>query len=69
MMNPFKFFALVYLLVLVLIILPVVIAILPFWWVVAWVFGKVFPGRDFSLSRRFAPRCGNFSLSVSNDIV
>ena len=46
-MNPLKFFAQVYLLVLALIFLPVVIDIFTFWWVTDWVLGKVFPGRDF----------------------
>ena len=47
MINPFKFFGLVYLMVIALILLPTFLLLLPFWWVVAWILEQIFPGRDF----------------------
>ena len=47
MVNPFKFFGLVYLMVIALILLPTFLLLLPFWWVVAWILEQIFPGKDF----------------------
>lgn len=47
MLNPFKFFGLVYLMVIILILLPTFILLMPFWWVIAWVLEQLFPGKDF----------------------
>ena len=46
-MNPFKFFAQVNFMVLILILLPTILLLLPFWWVLAWVLERIFPGRTF----------------------
>ena len=47
LLNPLKLVDLVYLSTLALIVLPAVLAILPFWWVTAWILGQVFPGVDY----------------------
>ncbi len=47
MVNPFKFFALVFLLVFLLILAPTFLLIIPIWWPVAWILGRIFPGHDF----------------------
>ena len=47
MINPFKFFAQVYLLVILLILLPTILLILPIWWPIAWILEKLFPGHNF----------------------
>ena len=47
MMNPFKFFAQVYLLVILLILIPTFLLMLPIWWPIAWILEKIFPGHSF----------------------
>lgn len=47
MLNPFKFFGLVYLTVIVLILLPTFLLLLPLWWIIAWILEQIFPGKDF----------------------
>ena len=47
MMNPFRFFGLVYLVVILLILLPTFLLILPILWPIAWVLEKIFPGHNF----------------------
>ena len=37
MINPFKFFGLVFLMVIVLILLPTFLLLLPLWWILAWI--------------------------------
>ena len=45
-MNPFRFFGLVYLVVILLILLPTFLLILPIWWPIAWILEKIFPGHS-----------------------
>lgn len=47
MLNPFKFFGLVYLVVILLILLPTFLLMLPIWWPIAWILEKLFPGHNF----------------------
>ena len=47
MINPFKFFGLVYLMVIVSILLPTFLLLLPLWWIIAWILEQIFPGKDF----------------------
>ncbi len=47
MINPFKFFGMVYLMVIVLILLPTFLFLLPLWWIIAWILEQIFPGKDF----------------------
>ena len=47
MINPFKFFGLVYLMVIVLILLPTCLLLLPLWWILAWILEQIVPGKDF----------------------
>ena len=47
MINPFKFFGLVFLMVIVLILLPTFLLLLPLWWILAWILEQIVPGKDF----------------------
>ena len=47
MINPFKFFGLVYLVVIVLILLPTFLLLLPLWLILAWILEQIVPGKDF----------------------
>lgn len=47
MINLFKFFGLVYLMVIVLILLPTFLLLLPLWWIIAWLLEQIVPGKDF----------------------